>query len=205
VYFERSRDFGETWERTSPVNDGIAIQSIQPSILFIGSDKLLAIGRSRQDRIFQVSSDDGGKSWGGMTLGTLPNNNSGTDAVTLKDGTQLIVYNHVGGSRDEWGGKRTPLNVATSHDGKNWNAALVLENDPSEYSYPAVIQTRDGLVHVTYTWKRQRIRHCIIDPTHLKTKSIIDGQWPKGENHVTNQWWANARRRANFPWLRRTE
>jgi len=77
VHFELSRDLGTTWERTSPVNDGIAIQAIQPSILFMGDGKLLAIGRSRQDRVFQVSSDDGGKSWGRMTLGTLPNNNSG--------------------------------------------------------------------------------------------------------------------------------
>jgi predicted neuraminidase len=179
VHFERSRDLGKAWERTSPVNDGIAIQAIQPSILFMGDGKLLAIGRSRQDRVFQVSSDDGGKSWGRMTLGTLPNNNSGTDAVTLKDGTHLITYNHVGGTPNAWGGKRTPLNVATSPDGKNWNAALVLESEPGEFSYPAVIQTRDGLVHVTYTWQRQRIRHCVIDPTLLRTRAITDGRWPK--------------------------
>jgi predicted neuraminidase len=180
VHFERSRDLGKTWERTASVNDGVAIQAIQPSILFMGGERLLAIGRSRQNRIFQVSSDDSGKSWGAMTLGTLPNNNSGIDAVTLKNGTHLIVYNHVAGTPGQWGGKRTPLNVATSPDGNLWNAALVLESDPGEYSYPAVIQTRDGLVHVTYTWKRQRIRHCVIDPAQLKTKPITDDQRPKG-------------------------
>jgi predicted neuraminidase len=179
VHFERSRDLGKTWERTAAVNDGVAIQAIQPSILFLGGDKLLAIGRSRQHGVFQVSSDDAGKSWGAMTLGTLPNNNSGIDAVTLKDGTHLIIYNHVAGTPGQWGGKRTPLNAATSPDGKSWNAALVLESELGEYSYPAVIQTRDGLVHATYTWKRQRIRHCVIDPAQLKTKPITDGQWPK--------------------------
>jgi predicted neuraminidase len=180
VHFERSGDLGETWEHTSPVNDGLAIQAIQPSILLMGGNKLLAIGRSRQDRVFQVSSEDSGKSWGKMSLGTLPNNNSGTDAVTLPDGSHLIVYNHVGGTPGEWGGERTPLNVATSPDAMNWNAALVLEEAPGEFSYPAVIQSRDGLVHVTYTWKRLRIRHCVIDPTQLETKPIIDAQWPQG-------------------------
>jgi predicted neuraminidase len=68
--------------------------------------------------------------------------------------------------------------VAISADGQKWNAAAVLESTPGEYSYPAVIQASDGLVHVTYTWKRQRIKHVTIDPTQLVLKPIIDGHWP---------------------------
>ena len=80
--------------------------------------------------------------------------------MTLRDGRHLLVYNHTTKGR-------TPLNVAISHDGKKWQTALVLENGPGEYSYPAVIQTKDGLVHVTYTWKRQRIKHVVFDPAKL--------------------------------------
>ena len=103
-----------------------------------------------------------------MTLGTLPNPNSGTDAVTLKDGRHLIVYNHIGGEPGKWGGKRSPLNVAISSDGRTWQGVLVLEDEPNqEFSYPAVIQTSDGLVHITYTWKRQRVRHVVVDPAQF--------------------------------------
>ena len=73
---------------------------------------------------------------------------------------------------------RSPLNVAVSRDGVAWDAALTLERDPGEYSYPAVIQTSDGLVHVTYTWRRERIRHVVIDPAKLTLTPIADGQWP---------------------------
>ena len=179
VHFERSSDLGKTWEKIGPVNDGVEIQAIQPSILFLGGDKLLAIGRSRQNKIFEVASDDGGKTWGEMKLGSLPNPNSGTDAVTLEDGTHLIIYNHVPGDPKKWGGKRTPLNLAASKDGYNWQAALVLESDPGEYSYPAIIQTSDGLVHVTYTWKRKKVKHVVIDPTKLNLRPMQNGEWPK--------------------------
>lgn len=107
-----------------------------------------------------------------MTATPLPNPNSGTDAVTLADGRQLIVYNHATKGRH-------PLNVAVSTDGKDWQAALVLEHEPGEYSYPAVVQTADGLVHVTYTWKRQRVKHVVVDPAILTLQPMVAGQWPK--------------------------
>jgi len=182
VHFERSSDQGASWEKIGPVNDGVAIQAIQPSILFLGGDRLLALGRSRQDRVFQIRSEDGGRTWGEMTLGSLPNNNSGTDAVTLADGSHLIVYNHVAGTPGEWGGRRTPLNLAASRDGSTWSAGLVLEDAPGEYSYPAIIQTGDGLVHITYTWNRRKVRHVVVDPTKLSLEPIVDGVWPAGKH-----------------------
>ena len=180
VHFERTSDLGKTWEITDSVNDGVGVQAIQPSILFTGGDHLLAIGRTRQNRIFQVASTDAGKNWGPMELGSLPNPNSGIDAVTLEDGRHLIVYNHVPGDPGQWGGKRTPLNVAVSKDGKSWQAALILESQPGEYSYPAIIQTSDGRVHITYTWKRQKIRHVCIDTTQLEPQDMALGEWPAG-------------------------
>jgi predicted neuraminidase len=181
VHFERTSDLGKTWSATPPVNDGKEIGAIQPSILFLKNGSLEAIGRTRNEKLFQIESHDNGVSWGKMSLTDLPNPNSGTDAVTLRDGRQLLVYNHNvrTGSNNKG---RSPLNVAISPDGTNWFAALVLENDlnaPNGFAYPAVIQTRDGLVHVTYTWERKRIKHVVIDPAKLELRPIVNGEWPK--------------------------
>jgi predicted neuraminidase len=160
VYFERSTDGGATWTKTPFLNDGVTIGAIQPSVLFLGGDRLLALGRTRQGRVFSTISDDAGRTWGALTLTALPNPSAGTDAVTLADGRHLIVYNHTPKGR-------TPLNVAVSRDGLAWEPRLVLEGAPGEYSYPAVIQAADGLVHVTFTWKRQKIKHVVLDPQKL--------------------------------------
>ena len=169
VHFERTRDFGKTWTATPPVNDGKTIGAIQPSLLFLTNGSLEAVGRTHNDKVFQIGSDDGGATWGKMALLDLPNPDSGTDAVTLRDGRQLLVYNHNvrTGSNNKG---RSPLNVALSNDGLTWHPVLVLEDDPdapSGFAYPAVIQTGDGLVHITYTWERRRIKHVVLDPARL--------------------------------------
>jgi len=181
VHFERTSDFGKTWQATGAVNDPDEIAAIQPSILFYSGDRLQSIGRTKQSQMFEIWSDDGGKTWGKMSLLDLPNPNSGTDAVTLRDGRQLLVYNHNvrTGSNNKG---RSPLNVAISKDGKTWLAALELENDPdapSGFAYPAVIQTRDGLVHITYTWERKRIKHVVLDPEKLTLRPMPNGEWPR--------------------------
>jgi predicted neuraminidase len=179
VHFERSSDLGRTWQSTGPINDGKEFGVIQPSVLFHRDGSLQALCRSRQGRIVETWSKDQGKTWSPLKATALPNPNSGTDAVTLKDGRQLLVYNHTTTTPGKWGGPRSPLNVAVSDDGKIWKAALKLESEPGEYSYPAVIQTADGMVHITYTWKRQRIKHVVLDPAKLQLKEMKDGAWPE--------------------------
>lgn len=164
VHFESTRDLGKTWSRTVPLNNPTLISAIQPSILQLGGNKLLAIGRSKQSKLFQIESPNLGKDWGEMALIDLPNPNSGTDAVTLANGKHVLIYNHVTKESSQWGGRRSPLNVAISDNGKDWRTVAELENEPKqEFSYPAVIQTRDGRVHVTYTWKRLKIKHVVLD------------------------------------------
>jgi predicted neuraminidase len=171
VHFERSADAGRTWEKIGPVDASrTRLDAIQPSVLFHRDGALQALCRTRQGVVAQTWSRDGGRTWSPLAATELPNPNSGTDAITLADGRQLIVYNH-SAHRPESpaSGDRWPLDVAVSTDGLTWSRVLTLEREPlpSGYAYPAVIQASDGLVHVTYTWDRKRIKHVVIDPRRL--------------------------------------
>ena len=169
VHFELSRDAGATWSKTEPVGKGPSFDAIQPSVLFHKEGVLEALCRTKQGVVAQTWSKDGGKTWSRLTATNLPNPNSGTDAVTLADGRHLLVYNHSGHRAAEAKGDRYPLDVAVSTDGVNWKRVLTLETEPcaAGYAYPAVIQTRDGQVHITYTWDRKMIKHVVLDPNRL--------------------------------------
>jgi predicted neuraminidase len=168
VHMERTSDLGKTWQKTAALNDAKQFGVIQPTILVYPGGRIQILCRSQQGNIVESWSEDSGKTWSAMRATSLPNPNSGIDAVMLKDGRALLVYNH---SKN---GDRSHLNVAVSSDGKVWKAALELENQPGEYSYPAVIQTSDGLVHITYTWKRERIKHIVVDPGNLKLSDLSE-------------------------------
>lgn len=167
VHFELTRDGGKTWQVIGPIHDGKEISAIQPSVLTYPDGKMQILCRTRQNVIGQSWSNDGGKSWSDVTATELPNPNAGTDAVTLADGRQLLVYNHTTRSGGFPSG-RNMLNVAISQDGKSWKPVLTLERDKSEFSYPAVIQTNDGNIHITYTYQRRSVKHVILDPSKLK-------------------------------------
>jgi predicted neuraminidase len=157
VFIEKTADLGLTWQQVGPLNDGIQIGAIQPSFLKHPGGRLQILCRTRQGKLAESWSSDQGQTWSPMALTDLPNPNSGTDAVTLADGRQVLVFNPVDHGR-------SPLSLAISSDGKTWKTTINLENQPGEYSYPAVIQAANELIHVTYTWKRSRIRHAVLDP-----------------------------------------
>jgi len=167
VHFELTRDLGKTWTVIGPINDGKTFSAIQPTILSHGNVPLQILCRTRQKVVGQSWSKDGGKTWSKLTASKLPNPNAGIDAVTLTDGRHLLVYNHTtrGGG---FPSGRNMLNVAVSRDGKDWTPVLTLERSRGEFSYPAVIQTSDGKVHITYTYKRRSVKHVVLDPAKLR-------------------------------------
>ena len=167
VHFEFTKDLGKTWEVIGPINDGEEFSAIQPSILTFPDGKMQVLCRSKQRVITQSWSSDGGKTWSKMIAAPLPNPNAGIDAVTLASGWHLLVYNHTT-RKDKFPSGRNMLNVAISHNGEDWNPVLTLERDKGEYSYPAVIQTSDGAVHITYTFRRQSVKHVVLDPNEIR-------------------------------------
>jgi predicted neuraminidase len=158
AHIEKSEDGGKDWEKIE-VDPQTPFNLIQPSILIHSQEKLQILCRSRDNALLQAFSYDGGNSWGKITKTTLPNPNSGTDALTLTNGWHVLVYNPTLKGRNA----RAKLNVAVSKNGKDWQDALVLENEnKGEFSYPALIQSSDGNLHLTYTFNRKNIKHVVL-------------------------------------------
>lgn len=170
IYLEISNDQGQTWSKSDYLNNGKEFGAIQPSILNYGNGKLQLLSRTKNEVIAENWSNDYGKTWDKMKATSLPNPNSGIDAISLKDGRQLLVYNPT----DKNWGDRVPLSIAISEDGKKWNRILDLEpltektdKEGEEYSYPTMIQAKNGMIHIVYTWNRKTVKHVVLDPGKL--------------------------------------
>ncbi|PLK43412.1 exo-alpha-sialidase [Emticicia sp. TH156] len=161
IHLEKSDKNGRNWQKIEIENDTFGV--IQPSILQYADGRMQLLCRSKQNYVVETWSNDNGKTWGPLKVTSLPNPNSGTDAVTLKNGLQLIVYNPLKKGR-EWSNGRQKLSVAASRDGVNWKDICILEDEPKgEFSYPAIIQSSDGLVHITYTNDRKNVKYVVLD------------------------------------------
>jgi len=148
-----SPDDGATWFASQTIAGKGG--NIQPAVVQLSDGSLLALMRtgSRHHRLWRSVSRDKGRTWAPAQETELPNPNSACDMVRLKNGHLVLAFNDTPKGR-------TPLTVALSTDeGRTWAHKRNLETAPGEYSYPAVIQTRDGMIHVTYTYQRKSIKH----------------------------------------------
>jgi predicted neuraminidase len=179
VHFELTPDDGRSWTLVGPIDSGVERGAIQPTLLPHSDGRIQALCRDQngQGHILESWSEDQGRSWSALQRLSLPNPNSGIDGVSLADGRFLLVYNHtVRGGKSPQG--REMLNLAISPNGSDWQAVAELENSVGgEFSYPAVIQTADGRVHITYTWHRERIRYLVVDPAKLTSLGPADEVW----------------------------
>jgi predicted neuraminidase len=159
VRMEWTRDPSGAWSRGPDLNAPPAISAIQPALLRHPDGILQALCRSKQGLLMESWGKDADpRAWTKLAPTKLLNPDSGIDAVTLDDGRHVLVYNPIRSGR-------SVLEIAVSRDGREWSRGVGLEDEPGmEYSYPAVIQSRDGRLHVTYTWRRTRIKHVVVDP-----------------------------------------
>lgn len=157
IYVETSDQDLKKWTKIAIDNNNF--NAIQPTILFHKNNRIQMLCRSKEKRILETWSKDEGKTWTPVEATSLPNNNSGIDAVTYMNGLHLLVYSPLTKGRNK-------LSLAGSYDGKIWKDFIVLEDrQKGEFSYPAIIQSRDGTIHITYTYNRNTIKY-----VHLKIK-----------------------------------
>ena len=162
------------WKYVGPIESTVAVKTddnqphpidcIQPSFLKLKDGRLQVLMRTHNAKLATSFSSDNGETWTPVTLSEIGNNQSGTDAVTLRDGRHVLIYNNFETLPNKTKGPRTPLSLAISDDGEHWQHLLTLEDSPvGEYSYPAIIQGKDGTLHCVYTWQRERIAYKQVD------------------------------------------
>ncbi|HAB14848.1 MAG TPA: exo-alpha-sialidase [Verrucomicrobiota bacterium] len=161
VHMEWFTKPNERWRTSDPLNSAMQWGAIQPTILLWPDKRIQILCRSKQGSVLESWSEGNLREWSPMRRTGLPNPNSAIDAVMLRNGQALLAYNPSTDNRNQ-------LVIGRSLDGLNWNTVLTLEKGPGEYSYPAIIQDRAGMVHVTYTWRREKIKHVVFDPLDLK-------------------------------------
>jgi predicted neuraminidase len=189
-WIERSTDGGATWRKIGPITvteeqdkaetpapdppmDSVELRAkdkgprvfegiIQPSVVWLGGEHLRLYARSRTlaAKVVAADSMDDGVTWGATRFLDVPNNNSGLDAVALKDGRVVMIFNDTPRGR-------SPLNLAVSTDGEHFRVFATLEQGEGEYSYPAIIQDAEGDLEMTYTWHRTAIKH-----VHLRLAEV---------------------------------
>ncbi len=136
-----------SWQRA-----GFTAGGSQPAVVQRSDGTLLALMRHSRF-ITRILSRDGGQTWSEAEPTTLKNPDSGISMIRLANGHLVLTYNDSQTSR-------SPLSIVRSTDeGKTWEKPLHLESNPGEYSYPCIVQSSDGKIHVTYTFRRYAIKH----------------------------------------------
>jgi len=163
-----SDDDGETWHASKPI---VGRGPIQPALAVRKNGDVFAYMRDSGDapaRVHKSISKDNGESWSYTVKTDIPNEAS-VELLTLKDGRWAFLGNDINDGR-----YRLVL-MLSDDEGETWKWKEYLESDPrngGSYSYPCVIQTADGLLHITYSSrtgeKEKSIKHLVVDGGKIK-------------------------------------
>lgn len=147
-----SDDDGRSWRLTAPITTEAG--NIHPCLVQRSDGSLLAYLRTggKGGVIWRSESFDGGDTWATATPTALPNPNSGIDLIRLRSERLALAFNNSATMR-------TPLCVLLGDEDERWSSIQTIEDEHFEFSYPTLLQTADGVIHLVYTWKRQHIHY----------------------------------------------
>ncbi len=152
----RSGNSGSSWEMCGCI---FGSQNQHPALVERSDGSVLALLRpcGGQGRILQSVSADGGRRWSPATLTVLVSPFAGLDAVRLRDGRFVVIYNSNPSARN-------PLTIAISEDeGRSWPVTRDLVMGEGQFHYPAMIQDREGRLQMTFTNNRRTIDHVVVE------------------------------------------
>ncbi|WP_394990429.1 exo-alpha-sialidase [Emticicia sp.] len=163
-----SDDNGTTWRPSLPV---VGRGPIQPAVVQKKNGNLVAFMRDSGDepsRVHFSESNDKGESWSASIKTTIPNTAS-VELLVLQDGRWAFLGNDIDDGR-----YRLSL-FFSADEGKTWKWKTRLENvDPNKgsFSYPSLIQTKDGLLHITYSYHvekdKKSIKYVVVNPQKIE-------------------------------------
>lgn len=159
---------GETWHPSLPV---VGRGNVQPSLIQKKDGSIAAYMRDNGDapaRVMTSISTDEGESWTAVQKTNIPNTAS-VQVLALKNGDWAFI-----GDDEDDGRYRLSLYLSDD-EGKTWKWKMPLENDTTKngrFSYPSVIQTPDGLLHITFSYSpeehRESIKYVVINTEKIR-------------------------------------
>jgi predicted neuraminidase len=168
IYHELAGTFPEMLWLGETSGDTLATKSrigagwtgYQPSLEPL--DTVRAVAFLRDDgplkAISVTRSEDAGRTWSPPQPLGLPNPDSGLDAIRLRDGRLLVAFN------DSVRGRENVRLALSADEGRTWTRFATLAEEPGgDFSYPFLMQSRSGDVHLVYTWQRRAVKHTVFN------------------------------------------
>ena len=165
-----SDDIGETWRASLPM---VGVGLNQPTIVQKNNGTLVAYMRNegiKPMRVLKSVSQDEGESWSFAEFTSIPNPESSLEVIELDDGTWLMIFN------DTEDGRHSLAAALSDDEGQTWkwkNHIALVPYGQKSFSYPSVIQSKDGIIHVTYSYAaglERTINHAVFNKDWIKQK-----------------------------------
>lgn len=171
-----TEDWGEHWFFSNPILDKEIknISNIQPSFVKKKDGTIVAFMRDNgiPKRVRTAYSSDSGITWSDVSVLDIPNPGSSVECIPLKSGKWILVCN------DTINGRHRLTAYLSDDEGQTWKWKKSIEEtepDKGSFSYPSVIQTRDGLIHCTYSCREESIKGSTIRHAWFNEEWVLNG------------------------------